>query len=70
MSQVLSQKEWAALRREAMQEMPAWCIGKELPAVLLPYQQELLATTAANQVTFVQKSRRTGYTWGSAPMRC
>lgn len=64
MSQVLSQKEWAALRREAMQEMPAWCIGKELPAVLLPYQQELLATTAANQVTFVQKSRRTGYTWG------
>ncbi|EGY01466.1 Mu-like prophage FluMu protein GP28 [Nitrospirillum viridazoti Y2] len=63
MSQLLSEKEWADLRRQSRQEMPAWCAGMALPDVLLRYQQELLATTATNQVTFVEKSRRTGYTW-------
>lgn len=33
--------------------------------VLLPYQQELIRCTAANQVTVVEKSRRIGITWGA-----
>lgn len=34
--------------------------------LLLSYQQELLATTAANAVTVAEKSRRIGFTWGVA----
>jgi phage FluMu gp28-like protein len=33
-------------------------------SVLLPYQQKLLATVAANAVTVCEKSRRIGATWG------
>lgn len=36
---------------------------KALPDILLSYQQELLATTAANLVVFCEKSRRIGITW-------
>lgn len=39
-------------------------VGRE--ALLLPYQQRLLATTAANQVVVCEKSRRIGFTWGIA----
>lgn len=39
---------------------------KDLPSVLLKYQQTLLATTAAYQVVLYQKSRRIGITWGVA----
>lgn len=60
----VSAQEWARLRQEARQSMPDTLAGEDLPAVLLPYQQLLLATTAAHQVTVVEKSRRTGYTWG------
>jgi phage FluMu gp28-like protein len=56
-------EEWAALRRESLHGLPAGLDGKSLPDVLLPYQQTLLATTAANRVTVVEKSRRTGFTW-------
>lgn len=40
--------------------------GVDLPSVLLKYQQNLLAVTAAHQVVFYQKSRRIGITWGVA----
>jgi phage FluMu gp28-like protein len=56
-------EEWAALRRESLHGLPPALDGKGLPDVLLPYQQQLLATTAANRVTVVEKSRRTGFTW-------
>jgi len=36
----------------------------QLPSVLLPYQQDLLRATAANEVVVVEKSRRIGFTWG------
>lgn len=38
-------------------------MASEAP-VLLPYQQRLLATVAANAVTVTEKSRRIGATWG------
>jgi phage FluMu gp28-like protein len=64
----ITMEEWAELRREACQSLPGWMAEAgidptDLPAVLLPYQQKLLATTANSQVTGVEKSRRTGYTW-------
>jgi phage FluMu gp28-like protein len=40
-------------------------VGRGLD-LLLPYQKQLLQTTAVNSVTVVEKSRRTGYTWGVA----
>jgi hypothetical protein len=55
-------EEWASLRRESLHRLPAGLDGKSLPDVLLPCQQALLATTAANRVTVVEKSRRTGFT--------
>lgn len=50
---------------EAAQEFPEALrqLGDGLPAVLLPYQQRLLATTAVSQVTICEKSRRIGMTW-------
>lgn len=59
----IGREEWAELRRQALFSLPDTLTGKTLPEVLLTYQQKLLATTAAHQVTFVEKSRRTGYTW-------
>lgn len=38
-------------------------LDSALPDVFLPYQQELWAAIDANQVTVVEKSRRTGYSW-------
>jgi len=35
-------------------------------SVLLPYQQQLLASIAAHDVVVVEKSRRTGYSWAVA----
>ncbi len=37
-----------------------------LPAVFLPYQQELMASASAHAVTVAEKSRRTGYSWAAA----
>lgn len=45
-------------------EIPEELIGADLPSVLLPYQQKLLASTALNAVTLCEKSRRIGMTWG------
>ena len=36
---------------------------RDLPDILLSYQQGLLSTTATNQVVFCEKSRRIGITW-------
>jgi phage FluMu gp28-like protein len=62
----ISKEDWARLREEARQSFPAQLVGRELPDVLISYQQDLLATTAINELTVVQKSRRTGFTWAVA----
>lgn len=59
----VTEQDWAKLRAETRQQFPAELAGRDLPAVLLTYQQRLLATTAAHQVTVVEKSRRIGFTW-------
>lgn len=40
--------------------------AEQLPDLLLPYQQRLLENTSAHKVVLVEKSRRTGFTWGVA----
>jgi len=64
MGNPVSREEWERLRADARFVLPDHLTGARLPDVLLPYQQDLLATTAASRVTVVEKSRRTGYTWG------
>ena len=59
----ITRSAWAKLRRDAELAFPEQLAGKPLPEVLLPYQQRLLETTATHEVIFVEKSRRTGYTW-------
>jgi phage FluMu gp28-like protein len=63
---IISKEDWARLREEARQSFPAHLAGGNLPDALISYQQELLATTAANELTVVEKSRRTGITFGAA----
>ena len=58
-----AQKEWERIRAESRQALPDIFADAELPDVLLSYQQKLLATTAVNQVTICEKSRRIGMTW-------
>lgn len=41
-------------------------LGDRIPDVLLGYQKRLLETTAINQVTVYEKSRRIGITWAIA----
>lgn len=56
---------WEKLREDSRQELPAVLeAAAGLPAVLLPYQAELLATTAIHQFVICEKSRRIGMTWG------
>ena len=62
----ITAEEWAAHRKAVAGHLPAALDGKSLPDILLPYQAELLRTTATHRVTVVEKSRRTGYTWGVA----
>jgi len=64
MSRLITEKEWAEHRRSAIEISPNIMTG--LPDVFLPYQKQLLETTAINQVTIVEKSRRTGVTWAAA----
>lgn len=60
-----TQEEWDQLREDSRQELPDALVSDEgLPAVLLPYQANLLATTAAHQFVICEKSRRIGMTWG------
>lgn len=60
----LSEEEWKRHRMEAVASLPPCLVGMELPDILLPFQKELLASTATNQLTVAEKSRRTGATWG------
>lgn len=62
----ITAEEWAKHRQAVVQAMPPALADRELPDVLMPYQSELLRTTAVKRVTIVEKSRRTGYTWGVA----
>lgn len=63
-ARAISAEEWEQLRRDSL----AAGVGKveTLDAVLLPYQQKLLAACDKYGVTVVEKSRRTGATWGVA----
>jgi phage FluMu gp28-like protein len=62
----ISEQEWARLRAEAAHPMPVIPTGGGLPDVLISYQAELHRKTAAHRVVVVEKSRRTGFTWGVA----
>ncbi|MGV6839994.1 MAG: hypothetical protein ACWA40_07340 [Planktomarina sp.] len=60
-------ENWDDLRASSKQALPEAIEGADnLPSVLLPYQADLLATTAQNQLIVVEKSRRIGMTWGVA----
>ena len=67
-ARAITAEEWARMRRESIETgvTSAGSIAATLDAVLLKYQQRLLATTAMFRVTVVEKSRRTGATWGVA----
>lgn len=45
-------------------DMPSSLEGKDLPDVLLPYQQALMQATSKHSVIIYEKSRRIGVTWG------
>ncbi len=62
----ISEQEWARLRAEAAHPMPVIPTGGGLPDVLISYQAELHRKTATHRVVVVEKSRRTGFTWGVA----
>ncbi|MGD9767837.1 MAG: terminase family protein [Pseudolabrys sp.] len=65
MSQLLvTAEDWAWHRHEQLQQLPPALVGENLPDVLLPYQKELIAATAAHQLVATDKSRRVGATWG------
>lgn len=51
---------------DAVASLPAAYANKELPDILMPFQKELMASTAMYEVTVAEKSRRTGATWGEA----
>jgi phage FluMu gp28-like protein len=57
-----------AARGINMLEMPGLDLRDRLAdeALLLPYQQQLLSTTADRQVVICEKSRRIGFTWAIA----
>ncbi len=59
----ISEAEWAAIRRADVARGEDH--GEETE-VLLRYQRKLLETTALNQITVCEKSRRTGMTWAAA----
>jgi len=58
----ITEAEWKKLRLESL--AAGIDAGDSLDAILLSYQQKLLSTVAAFRVTIVEKSRRTGATWG------
>jgi len=64
----ISEEEWEAARADGIKgglEAVKDTLGVDsVPAVLLPYQQKLLATTANYQFVICEKSRRIGMTWG------
>jgi len=65
MSRELTAEDWVELRRSS-RAVALDTFGATPAGVLLPYQQQLLRTVAANSVTWCEKSRRTGATWALA----
>ncbi|NRB18325.1 MAG: hypothetical protein HRU33_12335 [Rhodobacteraceae bacterium] len=66
-SDTLTDQDWESLRAESRQALPEVIADDvDLPAVLLPYQVELLQTTAAYPFVVCEKSRRIGMTWAVA----
>jgi phage FluMu gp28-like protein len=64
MSEMLTEKQWAAARAAAMASIPAEVQAHGLPSVLLPYQARTVSLLdGACPVLFVEKSRRIGLTW-------
>ena len=64
MSEMLTEKQWAAARAAAMASIPAEVQAHGLPSVLLPYQARTVSLLdSACPVLFVEKSRRIGLTW-------
>jgi len=59
----VTEEEWARHRAAAVQAMPAFMEGQDLPDVLMTFQKKLLASTATYSVTVADKARRTGATW-------
>lgn len=62
----VSAEEWERHREEARRSMPEELQGRELPDVLLPYQQRAVSVIMGEPVTVIEKSRRIGLTWGIA----
>ena len=60
----VTKKDWANLRKDARQAFPEKLLNQPLDEVLLPYQQEVLQAVDDNDVVGIEKSRRTGFTWG------
>lgn len=64
MSEMLTEKQWAAARAAAMASIPAEVQAHGLPSVLLPYQARTVSLLdSACPVLFIEKSRRIGLTW-------
>jgi phage FluMu gp28-like protein len=60
----VTEADWARLRRESMETLPAELTGKALPEILFGYQKDILLATASSQLVATDKSRRIGATWG------
>ena len=59
-------KEWERHRERSRQTMPEELRGRELPDVLLAYQQRAVSVIMGEPVTVIEKSRRIGLTWAIA----
>jgi len=60
----VTDEEWIAHRRAAMQSLPPALEGQSLPDILLKHQKDILASTSRYSLTATDKSRRIGATWG------
>jgi phage FluMu gp28-like protein len=61
-ARAITEAEWKKLRQDSI--AAGIDAGATLDTILLKYQQQLLSTVASFRVTVVEKSRRTGATWG------
>jgi phage FluMu gp28-like protein len=59
----ITKEEWAELRRQSLYGLPPELQGLPLEDILLDYQKEALRARLLREVTFIEKSRRTGLTW-------
>jgi phage FluMu gp28-like protein len=63
-ARAITEAEWKKLRQDSLAAGPGFDPDASLDKILLPYQQKLLSTVTSFDVTIVEKSRRTGATWG------